>query len=319
MAGKTTKHTKCYIYTRVSTNMQIDGYSLESQREEILSYCAYKKMEIVGEYSDEGKSGKNIAGRPSFSQMIEDVVSGKDDIDFIVTYNLSRFGRNAADVISTLQLIQDYGVNLRCVKNSIDSSDEFGKFMITILSAVAEMDRENIIATTMAGREQKAREGKWNGGQAPYGYVLKDGMLEISEPEAEHVRLIFDKYVHTSMSPEDIAVYFQSNGIKKVIYKNRKNEVFTAEYIKKVLDNITYCGKISYGKRKSEKIEGERNKYHMVTQAEWPTYQGVHQPIVTEEVWLAAKEKRARTGVKWVKTHSLEHEHLLSGVVDQCQ
>ncbi len=98
------------------------------------------------------------------------------------------------------------------------------------------------------------------------------------------------------MSPEDIALYFQSNGIKKVTYKNRKNEVFTAKYIKKVLDNITYCGKIAYGKRKSEKIEGERNKFHMVTQAEWPTYQGVHQPIVTEEVWLAAKEKRARKG-----------------------
>lgn len=44
--------------------------------------------------------------------------------------------------------------------------------MIAILSAVAEIERENILVQTMAGRKQKAREGRWNGGQAPYGYEI---------------------------------------------------------------------------------------------------------------------------------------------------
>ena len=63
--------------------------------------------------------------------------------------------------------------------------------MISVIAAVAEIERENIAAQTMAGRRQKAKEGKWNGGQAPYGYRIKDGVLEIDEAEAEVVRLIF--------------------------------------------------------------------------------------------------------------------------------
>lgn len=63
--------------------------------------------------------------------------------------------------------MQDFGVNLICVEDGIDSSKDAGKLMISVLSAVAEIERENIRTQTMAGREQKAREGKWNGGFAP--------------------------------------------------------------------------------------------------------------------------------------------------------
>ena len=50
----------------------------------------------------------------------------------------------------------------------------------------------------MAGREQKAREGKWNGGFAPYGYKLENGELVIAEDEVEIVQMIFDRYIHTN-------------------------------------------------------------------------------------------------------------------------
>ena len=84
-------------------------------------------------------------------------------------FKLSRFGRNAADALSALQVMQDFGGNLICVEDGIDSSKDVGKLMISILSAVAEIERENIRVQTMEGRIQKAREGKWNGGFAPYG------------------------------------------------------------------------------------------------------------------------------------------------------
>ena len=63
--------------------------------------------------------------------------------------------------------MQDFGVNLICVEDGIDSSKDAGKLMISVLSAVAEIERENIRTQTMAGREQKAREGKWNGVSLP--------------------------------------------------------------------------------------------------------------------------------------------------------
>lgn len=52
------KQQKCYIYTRVSTSMQVDGYSLDAQKDKLRKYAEYQEMSIVGEYSDEGKSGK---------------------------------------------------------------------------------------------------------------------------------------------------------------------------------------------------------------------------------------------------------------------
>lgn len=145
-------------------------------------------MSIVGEYSDEGKSGKSVEGRPEFQQMLRDIEEGKDNIDFVLVFKLSRFGRNAADVLSSLQRMQDYGVNLICVEDGIDSSKDAGKLMISVLSAVAEIERENILVQTMEGRKQKAREGKWNGGFAPYGYYLEKGELKIAEDEAETIR-----------------------------------------------------------------------------------------------------------------------------------
>lgn len=209
------KKTKVYTYKRVSTSMQVDGYSLDAQDERITKYADAFDYEIVGEYVDAGKSGKSIEGRAEFKKMLEDIESNKDGVSYVLVFKLSRFGRNAADVLSTLQFMQDYDVNLICVEDGIDSSKDAGKLMISVLSAVAEIERENILVQTMEGRRQKAREGKWNGGFAPYGYRLNNGKLEIEESEVEAIRLIFDKYANTDMGANGIAKYLGQQGIMK--------------------------------------------------------------------------------------------------------
>ena len=146
--------TKVYTYTRASTAMQVDGYSLDAQKAKMKAYADYNDYEIVGEYEDTGKSGKSIEGRAQFSQMMEDIKSGKDGVSYVLVFKLSRFGRNAADVLSSLQVMQDFGVNLVCVEDGIDSSKDAGKLMISVLSAVAEIERENIRVQTMEGRIQ---------------------------------------------------------------------------------------------------------------------------------------------------------------------
>ncbi len=309
------KKTKCYIYTRVSTAMQVDGYSLDAQKDKLKRYAAYEEMQIVGEYSDEGHSGKNIAGRPDFLRMLEDIEDGKDEVSFVLVFKLSRFGRNAADVLNSLQLMQDYGVNLICVEDGIDSSKESGKLMISILSAVAELERENILVQTMEGRKQKAREGKWNGGFAPYGYKLVDGGLVIDEGEAETIRLIFDKYIHTNMGINGIADYLNTHGYKKKKRQNNTLDAFAPSFIKGVLDNPIYMGKLAYGRRATEKIQGTRNEFHVVKQDEYEIYEGIHDAIISEEDFALAKKKRKDTAIKFDKVHSLDHEHILSGIL----
>lgn len=307
--------TKCYIYTRVSTAMQVDGYSLDAQREKLRKYADYEDMVIAGEYSDEGFSGKNIQGRHEFQQMLRDVQDCKDGVSYVLVFKLSRFGRNAADVLNSLQLMQDFGVNLICVEDGIDSSKDSGKLMISVLSAVAEIERENIRAQTMAGREQKAREGKWNGGFAPYGYRLENGELSIADDEVEVIRVIFDRFIHTNDGVAGIARYLNTHGYVKKLRQNGTIPKFSAVFVRGILDNPIYCGKIAFGRRKVEKKLGTRNEMHVVKQSEFPVYVGQHEAIVSEDDWNLAQTKRQRTTGRREKVRDPDHAHILSGIL----
>ena len=308
---------KCYIYIRVSTAMQVEGYSLEAQKERLTKFAEFQEMEIAGEYCDAGKSGKSITGRPEFQRMLKDIADGIDSVDYILVFKLSRFGRNAADVLNSLQYIQDFGVNLICVEDGIDSSKDSGKLTITVLSAVAEIERENILVQTMEGRKQKAREGKWNGGQAPFGYDLdsKNGTLIVNEAEAEVVRIIFDKYIHTNAGGEVIANYLNQHGYTKRKHKPQEVTYFSRSTILKIIDNPVYLGKIAYGKNVTEKVKGTRDEYRRVKTDDYILADGLHEAIIDQDTWEAARAKRKKTGVPVVKTHSLDHEHILTGII----
>ena len=314
---KVKEKVKVYTYTRVSTAVQVDGYSLDAQKSRMKAYAEFNDYEIVGEYEDAGKSGKSIEGRTDFNRMMEDIKTGKDDVSFVLVFKLSRFGRNAADVLSTLQTMQDFGVNLVCVEDGIDSSKDAGKLMISVLSAVAEIERDNIRVQTMEGRIQKAREGRWNGGFAPYGYSLIDGRLEVNEEEAVAIRTIFDQYVNTDMGSTAIAKYLENHGIHKIARQNGKNPLFDAALIRRILNNPVYSGKIAYGRRKTEKVHGTRNEYHQVEQDDYLLVDGLHEALVSDEVWEAAQIKLVLQAKKYKRVNQGKGEkvHLLSGIV----
>ena len=295
--------------------MQLDGYSMDAQRDKLRKYAAYEDMIVAGEYSDEGFSGKNIQGRQEFQRMLNDIQDCKDGVSYVLVFKLSRFGRNAADVLNSLQLMQDFGVNLICVEDGIDSSKDAGKLMISVLSAVAEIERENIRTQTMAGREQKAREGKWNGGFAPYGYKLDNGELVIAEDEAEVIRVIYDRYIHTNEGVAGVAKYLNRNGYVKKLRQNNTIPGFSRDFVKNVLYNPVYMGKIAYGRRRTEKKQGTRNEMHVVEQSEFPVYEGQHEAIISEEDWYLAQEKRKINSFKREKVNNPDHAHILSGIL----
>ena len=167
-----------------------------------------------------------------------------------MVFKLSRFGRNAADVLASLQVMQDFGVNLICVEDGIDSSKDAGKLMISVLSAVAEIERENIRIQTMEGRMQKAREGKWNGGFAPYGYKLVGGKLEINEKEAEAIRVIFMDGIHEAIISEDV---WEQARIKVAVQAKKYEKVNSVKgekiYLLSGLLKCPICGAGMYGNK----------------------------------------------------------------------
>lgn len=90
---------------------------------------------------------------------------------------------------------------------------------------------------------------------------------------------------------------------------------FARGFIRNILDNPVYIGKIACGKNTTEKVKGTRDQYRRVKQDDYLIADGNHEAIIDMETWEAAQKKRKETGVKWNKTHSLEHEHILSGIL----
>lgn len=312
------KVKKCYIYTRVSTAMQTDGYSLDAQERRMQDYAAYNNLQIVGKYSDEGRSGKSIEGRPEFLRMMEDIESHKDNVSYVLVFKLSRFGRNAKDVLVNLETMQLNDVNLICVEDGIDSSKDAGKLIISVLASVAEIERENIAAQTFAGRQEKAAKGLWNGGKAPYGYNLikGSGKLEINENEAEIVKVIFDKFVNESLSPDKISKFLNDHYKRIPVQKHDKN-LFTSNFVRKILDNETYCGYIVYGKTRSVQDKKDRSKVHRVKNDEYIKSVGTHTPLISSEIWNIACSKRqaSKEQHRKNKTRCTDHTYPLSGLI----
>lgn len=306
-----------YIYTRVSTLMQVDGYSLDAQKTRMKAFANYNNFNIVANYEDAGVSGKSIENRKQFNQMLDDIKAGKDNVSYVLVYKLSRFARNAADVLHCLQMMQDYGVNLICVEDGIDSSKDSGKLMISVLSAVAEIERENINVQTMAGRLQKAKEGKWNGGPAPYGYKLVNGKLVINEEEAYAIRTIFEQYAKQHNYSWSLANYLEMHNIKKIPRSTLSSSQFSSSSILRIIKNPVYCGKIAYGRSKTVKVLGTRNEYKRRKNEDYLLVQGEHQAIISEELWLAAQAKLEEQSEKYKQynRNKKAHVHLLSNIV----
>ena len=294
---------KCYIYTRVSTAIQVDGYSLDAQTERLREYADYKDYEIAGEYCDAGKSGMSIKGRPEFQNMMNDIVSCKDDISAVLVFKLSRFGRNAADVLKSMQILEDFDISLICVDDAIDSSTQGGKLTMAILSAVAEIEHENITVQFMAARMQKISKGGWPGGPAPFGYRISAKKLVIEETEADLVRTIFDTYLQDGMNTSSTVNVLNEKGILRP-----DGKVITSDFVRGIVRNPIYSGIIMFNRRSN-------NPKIKMNPKEVISAKGIHEPIITEEVFAQTQSKLENLAKQYSYERRMDKSPLLSGLV----
>ncbi len=311
---------RCYLYIRVSTDKQEEeGYSLPEQEDRLRAEAEKKGLEVIDIFP-EGMSGKNIEDREQYKIMMGRIKADAESVGYVLVADLTRFGRNMADTINGIEDMHQYDTYLYSVKEGLDSSDPANKAMLQMFAIWAEMERSNINSRTMAGRRQKAKQGGWNGGFAPYGYMLykekpsDKGELRIDETEAPVIREIFRLYIHEGMGCRRIANYLNASGYEKKIRQNGTVDRFSEHFVRKVIENPVYCGKIAFGRRKTEKIKGARNKTHVIVQEDFPIYDGQHEAIISYDEWLQAMARKQSFGGKKQKIHDLEHEHLLSGI-----
>ncbi|KJR99981.1 MAG: hypothetical protein VR68_07385 [Peptococcaceae bacterium BRH_c4a] len=200
------------VYCRVSTDDQADAKTIENQVDFARKYCDLHSLEVHDFYLDEGVSGSvPVDNRPAGSRMIGDALRGF--FGAVYVYRLDRLARTALDILKTHQRLCDARVILKSMTENFDTSTPSGKFFMTTLGGIAEIERETIAERMRAGKERALREGRWPGGPPPFGYRLESKRLVINDCESDIVRMIFGLYTEGEMSTVSIAHYLNAAGV----------------------------------------------------------------------------------------------------------
>ncbi|CAM3137415.1 resolvase [Komagataeibacter xylinus] len=175
-----------YGYVRVSTSRQVDeGESLAVQERQIRGYAMQLGLEIDRIFMEKGVSGSvPLADRPQGKALLERLKAG----DTIITAKLDRMFRSAVDALGVLEDMKARSVSLHMIDLGGDvTGNGISKLVFTILSAVAEAERDRIrerITTVKA--DQKSR-GRYLGGKVPFGFTVGNGGDLVEVPEEQEV------------------------------------------------------------------------------------------------------------------------------------
>lgn len=282
MSKHITPVTAVACYCRVSTENQIENYSIDEQKERLEAFCKARGWDKPVMFVDPGFSGGKL-DRPALRSLLDDVRHGK--FGTVVVYKLDRLSRSQKD---TLYLIEDvfnrYDVSFVSVCENFDTGTPFGKAMIGILSVFAQLEKDQITERFTMGRIGRAKNGLFHGGgNSPTGYDYVDGHLIVNEFEALQVREVFERF----LNGESI------HAIQRAINerygcKNAHTRVYN------ILKNSVYIGKVKFGG-----IE----------------YSGEHEPIITSEQFHEVQRMLSENKTGSVTKTPFRAEYLLSGMV----
>tara|TARA_Y100001963_G_scaffold123293_1_gene173212 strand:+ start:64 stop:921 length:858 start_codon:yes stop_codon:yes gene_type:complete len=189
------------IYTRVSTTGQEEeGHSLEEQERQCKALLGIHEHELVKIYSDTG-SGGGFEHRPGYKQMMAEI---NDVWDILYVWKLDRLNRNLTNSVRFFEQLGEQDAYIACVTEQVDTSSPMGRFIINVMSSLAQMEREQTKERVIMGSEAARRAGRWTGG-IPYGYAIpiefdnsgnriNRGILVENQAESPVVQRIFQLY-----------------------------------------------------------------------------------------------------------------------------
>jgi site-specific DNA recombinase len=165
---------KAIGYARVSTDEQArEGVSLDNQEAKIRAYADVHDLDLIDVIRDEGISGKTL-NRPGIARVLDMAKARK--IDAIIVYKLDRLSRKTLDTLNTVEMLETSGVAFHSITERIDTKSASGKFFLTIISALAQMERDLISERTSDALSFKRQKKEWMG-RIPFGYKVEDSHL----------------------------------------------------------------------------------------------------------------------------------------------
>lgn len=259
------------VYLRVSTEEQRDRQSIATQRDLTEEYCSRSGLRIHAIYADDGVSGTIPLGhRPEGGRLIRDARLQK--FDQLVVYKLDRIGRDPRFTLEALAQLEECGVVILSVTESLDRTTSSGKMMSGLLSVFAGFERDLIRERSIAGTNRLAEAGVWLGGIVPYGYrkqgekreariVVNDEQIPgFDMSEADVVRLIYRMSGIEGKSCQRIADHLNRTGIPCGSVANslqleggKRNRriapIWRHSHVRNMIISRTYMGQHQYGKR----------------------------------------------------------------------
>jgi DNA invertase Pin-like site-specific DNA recombinase len=282
-SGSTSKLARCAVYTRKSTeyNLDLAFNSLDAQREACEAYIKSQASEgwrlVTDHYDDGGLSGASLE-RPALQHLLVDIRAGK--IDTVLVYKVDRLTRSLADFAKLIELFDAHRVSFVSVTQSFNTSSSMGRLTLNVLLSFAQFERELIGERVRDKIAASKRKGIWVGGPVPLGYVAVDKKIVVVPAEAEAVRAIFERYLELG-SMRSLADDLADRGIRSKPRRLSNGRTvgggcFGVGALAHLLKNRFYIGEIVY-----------RGEVH----------RGEHEPILDSALFEEVQGKLAAQAV----------------------
>lgn len=258
MAKQSTSAAKrAALYVRVSSEEQVEGYSLSAQERAISAYCAFHEYEVVARYRDEGKSARtdDLGKRPAFRQMLADAEAGR--FDAVIVHKLDRFARNLRVTLETLDRLEKANVGFVSVNENMDFATPMGRVVLSTMGSLAQFYSDNLSAETKKGKHERKRQGLYNGllpfgvRKGPQGLPVLDREIRYCDVAtrseivpADGLMLAFT-LAAAGRTDREIAQALNAAGF--LTSGNRGMNRFTKDTVRPILRNRFYLGELPDG------------------------------------------------------------------------
>lgn len=252
-------------YARFSSNNQREE-SIDAQLRAIREYCEKENIELIAEFTDEAVSGKTD-DREDFQNMINKLLKGHIQADYVLVHKFNRFARNKFDSALYKKKLRDIDVKVVSVSQKIDDTPE-GELLEGFLETIDQYYSANLAAEVRKGLRENALKGKHSGGQVLFGYSLDDEGYYVPNENAKIVKRIFEEYAQ-GYAKTEICERLNKEG-----YRNQRGKKFNTRTLYDLLRNEKYIGNYVYTIDKKETIRLDGIiKDHPIDKRLWITVQ----------------------------------------------